>query len=324
MADAKFTTALSQWTNEYTTLVQRDFDECGVAYSDTEKKCAMSAMTSIFQLMKDSGKDFSQFDSNSIRESVGQAASLQLNANAYPSECYFQTRNKKVGNKYISVVEIGVQGAGNDAILRNFGVDIERVYPVWIVHEGDEFTYPAFKGLELTPPEWVQKSASGKVDKIVYPIQLKDGTVQYLIAERESVKINLFAHIRNNLMNETFGVCENRYKATAEQKAQINAKKEEIYKALNECETLDDMLACEIAKPYISAAWLQSTENMVERKLRNNAIRKYPKDFNAFAKQSFMEMDDVYKASKEEIEEEANSEPFPIDIEAEVVDEQED
>lgn len=319
MSEKKFTTALSQWTNEYTTLVERDFTECGVAYSDTEKKCAMSAMTSIYQLMKDSGKDLSQFDSNSIREAVGQAASLQLNANAYPSECFFQTRNKKVGNGWVSVVEIGVQGAGNDAILRNFGVDVKRVYPVWIVHEGDDFVYPAFKGLELTPPEWTPKTAIGKVDKIVYPIQLNDGTVQYLIAERDSVKVNLFAHIRNNLMNETFGICESRHKATPKQKEEIQARKDEIYNALNDCETLDDMLSCELAKPYISAAWLQSTENMVERKLRNNAIKKYPKDFNAFAKQSFIEVDDVYKASQEEIEEEANSEPFPIDVDAEVV-----
>ena len=315
VAKKEFTTALSQWTNTYTSLVERDFDECGVEYSDAEKKCAMSAMTNIYQLLKSSGKPMDSYDPNSIRQAVGQAASLQLNANSYPSECYFQTRTKKVGDSYVNVVEIGIQGAGNDAILRTFGVNVEQVYPVWIVHEGDDFKYPAFKGLELTPPEWTQKSATGKIDKVVYPIKLFDGTVQYLIAERQGVKTNLFAHIRNNLMNETFGICENRYKATGKQKEEIKAKKQVIYDALNQCETLDDMLACEVARPYISQAWLESTESMVERKLRNNAIKKYPKDYNTFAKKSIMETDEVYKVAQAEIAEEANSEEFPIDVE---------
>ena len=319
----KFTTALSQWSNTYTDLVTRDYEERGLVLSEPEKKCAMSAMSNIYQLMKESGSKLEDFDPNSIRKAVGQAASLQLNANSYPSECYFSTRKKKIGNSWVSQVELGIMGAGNDAMLRTFGVNVKQVYPVWIVHEGDEFKYPSFKGLELSPPEWVQKSASGKVDKVVYPVELLDGSVQYLIAERESVKVNLFAHVRNNLMNETFGIVEKRYNATPEQKAEIDSKKQVIYDALRACSTLDDMLACEQARPYISAAWLDSTESMVERKLRNNAIRKFPKNYNAFAKQSFVETDDVYREAQNDIEENANTVPFPdddvIDAEAEVI-----
>ena len=56
-------------------------------------------------------------------------------------------------------------------------------------------------------------------------------------------------------MNETFGICENRYKATDKQKAEIKAKKEEIISAFRACETVDDMLKCEYAvTPYVSAA----------------------------------------------------------------------
>jgi hypothetical protein len=120
-------------------------------------------------------------------------------------------------------------------------------------------------------------------------------------------------------MNETFGIAESRYKATPKQLEEIKAKKEEIYDALRQCETVDDMLKCKEARPYISPAWLDSTEAMIVRKMRNNAIKKYPKNLNSIASTSYMEMDDVYKASHEEIAENENSEPFIIDGEAEVI-----
>ena len=51
----------------------------------------------------------------------------------------------------------------------------------------------------------------------MYPLQKNDGTIEYHIAEREGVVKNLLAHINNNMMNETFGIAENRYRATAKQ-----------------------------------------------------------------------------------------------------------
>lgn len=316
MSNQQFSTALSQWTNTYTGLVKSDFNECGVRYDDAEKTCAMSAMTTIYSLMKDSGKEMNTFDSNSIRQAVGQAASLRLNATAYPSECFFQIRNKKdAGGKWTPVVEMGIMGAGNDAILRNFGVGVEDVFPAWIVHEGDEFEYPSFNGLEITPPKWTPKAWGGKVVRVCYPVMMTDGRVQYLIAEREGVRVNLIAHIRNNMLNETFGICEDRYKATAKQKEEIRKRKQEIMDVISSCATVDDILACPEAKPFISMAWLDSTESMVERKMRNNAIKTFPKDYNTMAKRSIIQVDDVYKANQAEIEANANSEELVIEAE---------
>lgn len=307
-----YTTSLSNWTNTFTGLVQRDFAECGVRYDDYSKECGMNAMVGIYNLIKDNGADPSSVDPDSIRAAVGQAAGLKLNANAYPSECYFQIRKKKVGNAWVQQVEMNLQGSGNDALLRQFGSGVEEVYPVWIVKQGDDFVYPRYVGIETTAPEWTPKGKSDKIDKIVYPVQVR-GKIQYLIAERESCRVNLFAHIRNNLMNETFGICENRYKASPEQKKQIQAMKEAIYDALRQCETVDDMLACPEARPYISAAWLESTESMIERKLRNNAIRKFPKNYDAMAKRSYIQTDEVYRSSIEEIEENQNSIDFEVE-----------
>lgn len=319
----KINTAVSQWTNSITSLVTRDFELCGVSFDEYSKQCAMAAMTSIYQLVKDSDKvkDLNSLDTSNLREIVGQAASLKLNANAVPRECYFQLRTKKVGDNYLQVVEMGIEGDGNDAMLRNYGENVDTVYPCWLVKEGDEFSYPKHKGIEMTPPEWEEKGQSQKVIRVVYPIKLKDGTFQYLIAERDGVKINLFAHVRNNLMNETFGICKNRYNATDKQLEEIKAKKEEIYDALRKCETIEDMLDCEIAKPFISAAWLDTPESMIVRKMRNNAVKKYRKDFNSMAKQSFNQLDETYVSVQEEISENANSEDFIVDDVVEVTEE---
>ena len=70
------------------------------------------------------------------------------------------------------------------------------------------------------------------------------------------------------------------------------------------------MLNCEVARPYISAAWLDTPESMIVRKMRNNAIKKYPKDFNSIASQSILQMDETYQEVQEEIKENANSVEF--------------
>lgn len=315
----EFTTSISQWSNEITSLIARDYDSCGVEFDDYSKKCAMEAMSSIFNLVKTSGKDIRQIDTSNLRGIVERCASLKLNANAYPREVYFQTRKVKIGNDYVETVEMGLEGAGYDSLLTNYGKDVEQVYPYWVVKESDTYIPPKHKGIEVTPPEWEEKGLSQRAIKVVYPVKLKDGTIVYLSADREGVMINLFAHIRQNLMNETFGICENRYKATDKQKTEIEAKKGEIYAELRKCKTVDEMLACEIAKPYISAAWLDTPESMITRKMCNNATRKYPKNYNSMANKAFMEMDETYQQVQEEIEENANQVDFSDVIDAEVV-----
>ena len=320
----EFTTALSNWTNTITGLVTRDFEQCGVEFDEYSKRCAMSAMSSIYQLVQNTDKaEMSDLNTSNLREIVEQCASLKLNANAVPREVYFQLRSKQINGEWKKVVEMGIEGDGNDAMLRQFGNDVAKVHPCWIVKEGDEFIRPKRVGMEITPPSWEQKGLSEKVIAVVYPVQLTNGSIEYLISERESVKTNLIAHIRNNMMNETFGfgtgtktdkygkkVDRTRYDATAEEKAKIKAKKEEILSAVRDCETLDDMLKCPSAQPYISAAWLDTPEQMITRKLRNNAIKKFPKDMNSMANHSLLQLDEGYKASREEITENENAEPF--------------
>lgn len=322
-------TILSFYANQYTGLMERDFAEHGLAFDDYSKQCVMASMSAIYNLVTSNKAAMKNLNGSNLRQVIGQVSSLKLNANAVPRECYFQLRSKQDANgNWYKEVEMGIEGDGNDALLRNFGVGVKNVYPVWLVKEGDEFTYPKHKGVDITPPEWEEKGLSQRVIRVVYPVEMKDGKMEYMIAERESVKGNLLAHVRNNLMNETFGllgtkkdksgkvVPRTRYDATDEEKKAIAEKKNEILKALLDCKTLEDMLSCEVARPYMSAAWLETSEAMIIRKMRNNAIKKHPKDLNAMATQSLIQMDETYQQTQEEIAENANSEDFIVDTEA--------
>lgn len=307
----QFTTSLSQWSNEITGLIARDYEACGVQFDDYSKKCALEAMTSIYTLVKNDEKvNMDNLDTSNLRGIVEHCASLKLNASAYPRECYFQLRSVKVGNEWQKVVEMGIEGAGYDSLLANYGKDVEQVYPYWVIKEGDTYIPPKHKGLEVTPPEWEENGLSDKAIRVVYPVKLKDGSVTYLSADRNSVKVNLLAHVKQNMMNATFGICADRYKATEKQKEEIKAKKDEILNALRACATVDDMLACEIARPFISGAWLDTPESMIQRKMCNNATRKFPKNYDPMARQAQIEMDEVYQASQEEIANNANQIEF--------------
>ena len=307
----QFTTSLSQWSNEITGLIARDYEACGVQFDDYSKKCALEAMTSIYTLVKNDDKvNMGNLDTSNLRGIVEHCASLKLNASAYPRECYFQLRSVKVGNEWQKVVEMGIEGAGYDSLLANYGKDVEQVYPYWVIKEGDTYIPPKHKGLEVTPPEWEENGLSDKAIRVVYPVKLKDGSVTYLSADRNSVKVNLLAHVKQNMMNATFGICADRYKATEKQKEEIKAKKDEILNALRACATVDDMLACEIARPFISGAWLDTPESMIQRKMCNNATRKFPKNYDPMARQAQIEMDEVYQESQEEIANNANQIEF--------------
>ena len=246
-----------------------------------------------------------------------------MNPAAYPRECYFQLRNVKRGNEWVKVVEMGIEGAGYDSLLSHYGKDVEQVYPYWIVKEGDTYIPPKHRGLELTPPEWEENGLSDKAVRVVYPVKLTDGTVTYLTADRASVKVNLLAHVKQNMMNATFGICADRYKATDKQKEEIKAKKDEILNALRACSTVDDMLECEIARQFISGAWLDMPESMIQRKMCNNATRKYPKNYDQMARQAQIELDDTYRQTQDDVAESANSVDFDEEniIDGEIVQE---
>lgn len=312
-------TGLSNWSNAVLARVSDDYSMHEITFDDDQRRCAKSAMESMYMLMTESGKEPTAFRLDNLQSMVEQCASLKLDSNAFPKECYFQIRNKKIGNDWVPTIEMGIEGPGHEAMLRNFGAGVKTVHPTWVIKEGDDFSFGKRKGLEVEPPSWEEKGLSNKVVRVVIPIEMQDGTVQYQTSDRDAVRTNLIAHIRNNLLNETFGICKDRYKATDKEKEQIAAKKAEIMDQVKACKTIDDMLSLEVAKPYISMAWMDSTEAMVTRKMINNIVRKFPKNMNSISRRSMMQSDEIYQAAQEEIADHENVETFTTD-DIEVVD----
>lgn len=283
-----FKTKLTKANDRYLPMIVEQLENNEIALTPYAKTCTLNAIAAINAVLDTNGVlwDDPQLDQSTVTQILLSVATLKLNPNASPREVYFQIRNVSVkgadGKSQVwkKKIEMGIEGDGWDSLLSRFGRNVKTVYPYWLVRENDEFSYPTFNGLDMTPPQWTPKGG-GKVVKVVYPIQGKDGIVNYYIAERSDVKRNLIAHISNNLMNETFGICADRYKANDEQKKQIAEKKKEI---LSKAKTLDLEALLDSADfdEYISPAWKeeQSREAMIIRKMRNNIVKKVPKDFS--------------------------------------------
>ncbi len=298
-------TQLAKVNDTYLPLITNQLEDNNITFSEYAKSCVVNAISAINSVLDTAGITWgdAQLDTNGITQILLNVAALQLNATANPRECYFQIRNvsaKGADGKTVwkKKIEMGIEGDGYDSLVTRFGRDVKKVYPHWLVREDDDFKYPRYVGLELTPPEWKPKG-TGKVVRVVYPIQSTDGCVDYYISERADVKRNLIAHISNNMMNETFGICADRYKATDAQKAEIAEKKRDILNKAKELE-LDALLDSIEFEKYISPAWReeQSRESMIIRKMRNNIVKKIPKNFaSSFEAEIYDEnTDESYKA----------------------------
>lgn len=327
----EFRTALTAVNDQFMPLIESQMEKNDLSLTPYAKQCVMYAISGINSVLDKASVSWAspELDRSTVSDILTKIAGLRLNAAVQPREVFFELRNVKTKEKdkaghdiWKKQIEMGIEGDGNDTILSNFGRGVKRVCQIWKVHEGDDFTYPSFNGLDMTPPKWTPKGSTGKIVKIVYPVIMdgKDGKdyVDFYIAERDGVIHNLLAHLNNNLMQETFGIAKSKWDATPDQKKKIAAKKEEIFNKARAHKTIDEILDDPELQPYISPAWTEpySRESMIERKMRNNAIKKIPKDFGNGALETMFEetTDDTYKATAREIKQFANSEPIDIDV----------
>lgn len=331
----EFGTALTRVNDTFMPLITSQMEKNRLQMTPYSKECVLHSISAINAVLDKAGISWAdpQLDKSTISDILMKISSFQLNAAASPREVYFQLRNEKskatdseTGKKidvWKKKVEMGIEGDGNDSILSRFGRGVLRVCQIWKVHENDDFKYPSFNGLDMTPPQWTPKGG-GKIVKVVYPIIMeghdKKPYTEFYIAERDDVINNLLAHINSNLMQETFGIAEDKYHATADQKAKIDARKREL---LTKARSLgiDGALDDEELQQWISPAWTEfhSRESMIERKMRNNAIKKIPKNFgNGMLETMFEETtDEAYRATSREIKQLANTNPIDIDVDEE-------
>jgi hypothetical protein len=296
---------LAKINDTYMPQIETQLRGNGIHMTEYQRTVVINAISSINEMLVKEALSIGDIDQSNITQTLMNVAALQLNAAATPREVYFIKRNQKNkdGNK-IQVIEMGIEGDGNDAILSRFGRNIKQVHRYWEVREKDSFTYPGHAGLSITPPTWIP-TGEGKVVRVVYPIEYTDGQVEYFISEREDVKANLLAHMYNNLMWDNNKV---------DKKAKI--------KEFSEIHTLDEILDSSEMQSIgnISPAWKepQSRETMIVRKMRNRIVKKIPKDFsNAYIQSAIEQVEDDYETRQyarkeaeiiEEIHENANTE----------------
>ena len=148
-----FRSIVQKTADAYIPLVAQQLSGSGINADNYQKQCMSNALVAINEVAVSAGeKSLEAFNKVEVMEILQQVASLRLNAFSQPRECYFQTRKKKLSDGSWGIsIEMGVEGDGNDAILRNFGHDVEKVYPYWAVREDDEFSYPSYHGIEVEP-----------------------------------------------------------------------------------------------------------------------------------------------------------------------------
>lgn len=277
-----------QVTNAWVKKLNAFADASSLKFDDYQKEIVVNTV----RKLQESGFDIMQYEQNNIADILYQTSFLRLNPSALPKHCYFIERKiydsgKVVGKK----IEMGIEGEGNDEILRNFGVGIRRdskneavgVHKVWIIREFDDFEDGYYNGIEYTPPKWRQKPTpigkkKGRVIKVVYPIERTDGQVEYWSADRADLQPIILKHIEQNLSSFA--------RANKERFNEIMSELKEL--SFDEIlETYGDTVLSFKAwgkdqeARMISDSYVGSTgEAMIIRKLRNLATRTYPKNFN--------------------------------------------
>lgn len=282
---------IALYTNQQAFIadLEKVANNSGASFTEYGIKCMVNGYAALLTLCNSQQIKLNEFDGALLRTAFSNIGYTELNFAA--NECYFDVRKNLDKNKQLINYSIAVrpQGAGNEKMVRKYGIGVQTLFPCRIIREGDEFTLPSYDGLNMIPPKWIRKSLDGKAIAVVYPIKKKDGTEDYLMASRESVKANLVAHIRQNMLYKIYG-------------EQRDAKYAELDKDASAM-TLDQLLESAKWRDWINPNWLSSSsrESMIIRKMQNNALKNYPKEYDSNAmKEAVQHMIEDYDESLEQ------------------------
>lgn len=286
--------------------------EFGADFTKYGRNCAINCIAGIVAFTKANKIDIAKIDPSLLRLQVQNVGYTELNYASIPSEIYFDLRKNYVDGKEVYSISIKPQGAGNEKLVRKYGVGLKKgsgLHNAILVREGDEFIMPQFNGIEMTPPIYKPqlKNANNKVVAVVYPAEKEDGSVEYLIATRDSVKANIIAQIRQNTLYAFTKEVKDKYGKTKEE---VNREaRDKFYDELNkksEGMTLDEMLADEEILKYVNPTYTSggSKEQMIIRKMKNNALKNYPKEYdNTYIKNA---VEDMFEDKDESVLERKN------------------
>ena len=288
--------------------------EFGKDFTPYGRTCAINCIAGLVMFCKNNGIEFGDIDPTGLRLQVQNVGYTELNYASIPAEIYFDLRkstkwietkdeNGKAKKEAKTVYNISIkpQGAGNEKLVRKYGVGLKKgsgLRNAILIREGDEFIMPQFDGLQITAPVYKPqlKNANNKVVAVMYPVEKDDGTAEYLIATREGIKPNLIAQIRQNaLYGDDFKEKKTNSKG-AEYETINKDLRDKFYADLDkkaEKMSVDEMLADEELLKYINPTYTSggSKEAMIMRKMKNNALKNYPKEYdNSYVAESVRNM----------------------------------
>jgi hypothetical protein len=247
--------------SKYAEATKLDFDEY-------QKTCVANAIRKTDDMLASSGMSWNDLDVNNVFNVLQQIGFLRLNTSA--NEVALITRNQKRGDDWVKTLEAMVMSNGNDTILKTFGQDVDT-FKSYDVFEGDDFTGVEYDGWEVKLPKFKPNFKSRKVLYAVYIIRKTDGEFEVAISEREDAKVSLIAHAKSNMGKDV------------DEDLLRELSKLSLDEILGDKKWLDYKLKSKYGdRPLFSPAWTNpmNTEKMISRKLRNHAIRRYPKNFD--------------------------------------------
>lgn len=298
-------------------------EQMGASFTDYGKKCVVNAIAGLAVTCTNQGISLKDLDPTLLKINLQNVGYTELNYAAIPSEIYFDLRKTTKydddGNKITKYnITIKPQGAGNEKLTRKYGVGLKKdigLHSPWLVREGDEFELPSFNGIDMTPPKWKPKSLDGKVTMVVYPAVKVDGSVEYLMATREGIKANIIAQIRQNSLY-AFTKEEVNSKGRKYEKVDTEAR-DKFYEELNayaESHKVEELLAEPKFAEYVNPTYTSggSKEQMILRKMKNNALKNYPKEYdNAYIR-------DAVEGMFEDVDDSLKEKPIKKDVVAKV------
>lgn len=309
-AEKRELTGTMKFQNELANELDVASTQMGASFSEYGKKCVVNAIAGLAVTCANQGIKLTELDPTILKLALQNVGYTELNYAAIPSEIYFDlrkiTKTDESGNEVTRYnIAIKPQGAGNEKLTRKYGVGLKKdvgLRSPWLIRENDEFELPSFSGIEMTPPKWKPKSLDGKVIMVVYPAIKVDGSVEYLMATREGIKANLIAQIRQNSL---YAFKKDVKKGDKTYKVNDPEARDKFYEELNayaESHKMEELLAEPKYAEYVNPTYTSggSKEQMILRKMKNNALKNYPKEYdNAYIRDAvegmFEDVDDSLK-----------------------------
>lgn len=312
--------------------LEKSMNVVDVSFTDYGRKCVVNAIGQLILTCQNQSIKLEDINSILLKQQLQSVGLTELNCAGQPSEAYFDMRktwvkvvNKETGkeeSRLVYNVTIKPQGAGNEKLVRKYGVGLKKgtgLHQAILIHEGDVVTMPQYEGAVITPLKVETKfeNINNKVIGVAYVIEKEDGSEDYLIATREGIKPNIIAQIRQNALYK-FKVEKTNSKGATYEAVDEDAR-DRFYTKLDadaEKMNVDELITA--YKDYVNPTYTSggSKESMILRKMKNNALKYYPKEYdNSYIKNA---VENMFEEKDESVMEKPKVAKETVDVVAKV------